>query len=92
MSRLFGLLGRSSLKEGEGLIIEPCSSIHTAFMRFTIDVVFIDKEGVVLKVLPRLRPFRAGGVFKPSCTAVELPAGTVEATGTTPGDRIRLLD
>ena len=88
LTRLVGLLGRSSLKPGEALLIEPCSSVHTAFMRFTIDVVYIDKEGRVLKTVPNMRPFRAGGVFKPSCSVIELPKGTIDATSTALGDQL----
>ena len=88
LTRLVGLLGRSSLKPGEALLIEPCSSVHTAFMRFTIDVVYIDKARNVVKVSPNMRPFRVGGVFKPSCSVIELPKGTIEATQTAPGDEI----
>jgi len=88
LTRLVGLLGRSSLKPGEALLIEPCSSVHTAFMRFTIDVVYIDKARNVVKVSPNMRPFRVGGVFKPSCAVIELPKGTIEATQTAPGDEL----
>ena len=88
LTRLVGLLGRSSLNPGEALLIQPCSSVHTAFMRFTIDVVYIDKEGKVVKTAPNMRPFRVGGVFKPSCSVIELPKGTIEATRTAPGDEI----
>ena len=92
LTRLVGLLGRSSLGPGEALIIQPCSSVHTAFMRFTIDVVYIDKDGRVLKIAPDMRPFRVGGVFKPSCSVIELPKGTIEATRTAPGDELALSE
>lgn len=88
LTRLVGLLSRSSLGLGEGLLIQPCSSVHTAFMRFTIDVLYVDKEGRVVKTAPNMRPFRIGGVFKPSCSVLELPRGTIEATGTVPGDEL----
>ena len=85
---MVGLLGRSSLKPGEALVIEPCNSVHTAFMRFTIDVVYVDKAGRVVKVSPNMRPFRIGGVFRPPCSVIELPKGTIEATETAPGDEL----
>ena len=88
MTRLVGLLGRSSLSPGEALVIQPCSSVHTAFMRFTIDVIYIDKAGTVVKTAANMRPFRVGGVFKPSCSVIELPKGTIEATGTALGDEL----
>lgn len=88
MTRLVGLLGRSSLESGQGLLIEPCSSVHTAFMRFTIDVVYVDRSGKVIKTSPEMRPFRLGGVFRTSCSVIELPKGTIAATGTVAGDEL----
>jgi hypothetical protein len=92
LSRLVGLLGRSSLKPGEALVIEPCNSVHTAFMRFTIDVIYVDKVRRVVKTSPSMRPFRAGGVFRPPCSVIELPKGVIEATQTKPGDNLVYLD
>jgi uncharacterized membrane protein (UPF0127 family) len=92
LTRLVGLLGRSSLKTGEALVIEPCSSVHTAFMRFTIDVVFIDKARHVVRVAPNMRPFRIGGLFSGARAVIELPKGTIEASGTARGDDLAFLD
>jgi uncharacterized membrane protein (UPF0127 family) len=92
MTRLVGLLGRSSLAPGEGLVIEPCSSVHTAFMRFSIDVLYVDKHGKVIKATPEMKPFRVGGVLKTSCSVIELPNGTIEATGTVPGDELSFTE
>ena len=86
--RLVGLLRRSSLEPGEALLLDPCTSVHTAFMRFAIDVVYVDRDGKVVKVSPNLKPFRASGVLRGGRSVVELPAGVIEATGTVPGDQI----
>lgn len=86
--RLVGLLGRSGLKEGEALLLEPCTSVHTAFMRFTIDVVYLDRDGKVVKISPHLKPFRASGILRGGRSVIELPAGIIESTGTIPGDQI----
>jgi uncharacterized membrane protein (UPF0127 family) len=56
-----GLLGRRSLSAGEGLLLRPAAAIHTAFMRFAIDAVFLDREGVVLRVAHDLAPWRTAG-------------------------------
>ena len=56
-----GLLGRSSLAAGYALILAPCSSIHTFFMQFAIDVVFVDRDGLVLRARPAVRPWRIAG-------------------------------
>jgi uncharacterized membrane protein (UPF0127 family) len=90
-SRSVGLLGRASLRTGEGLVLDPCSSVHTAFMRFTIDLVYMDRDHRVVKVVPRLKPFRASGARRACRATIELPAGTIESTGTAPGDQLLLV-
>jgi uncharacterized protein len=88
--RLRGLLGRSGLEAGEGLVIRPCTSVHMLGMRFPLDVLYLDRAGTVLRALPDLRPGQFGPVVWRSHVAVELPAGTIAATGTAPGDRVAL--
>jgi uncharacterized membrane protein (UPF0127 family) len=90
-SRLKGLLGRSGLEEGEGLLIRPTSSIHMFFMRFAIDAVFLDRDLVVRKVVPELRPWRIA-VAHGAKSVVELPAGEAARRGITPGDRLALVE
>ncbi len=87
-SRLVGLLGRSSLEPGEALVLEPCSSIHTAFMRFAIDLVYVGRSGRVVKVVPSLRPFRLSGVLRGGHSAIELASGTIASTRTAVGDEL----
>ena len=89
LTRIVGLLGRRSLAPGEGIWFEPASSIHTAFMRFAIDVIFLDREGVVLRCIPAMRPFRAV-VQHGARAAVELPPGTIERCGVVAGDRLTM--
>ena len=67
--RLVGLLRHSSLEPGEALILEPCTSVHTAFMRFAIAVVYVDRPGPVVKPSPELTPYRSTGLL-PGCRAV----------------------
>jgi hypothetical protein len=90
--RLVGLLGRSGLAQGEALLLEPCSSVHTAFMRFPIDVIYLDREAKVVKVAPRMKPFRMGGVLRGARSVIELPAGVIERTGTARGDEVQIED
>ena len=85
-SRLRGLLGRTSLDVGEGLIIEPCQGVHTWFMRFSIDVLHVAADGRVVRIVPNLRPWHVGPVVPGGRLVVEIPAGTVLATGTKEGD------
>ena len=84
LARLRGLLGRSGLSSGEGMLLRPASSIHTAFMRFPIDAVFLDRGDRVLKVAPELSPWRMAAC-KGARAVLELPAGEAQRRGLTPG-------
>ena len=88
VQRLVGLLGRASLPVGEALLITPCNSIHTFFMRMPIDVVFLDAQDTVVRLLHALPPWRATRPIPAACAVLELPAGTLAATGTQEGDRL----
>ncbi len=83
-ARLRGLLGRSGLPSGEGLLLRPAASIHTAFMRFPIDVVFLDRTNQVLKVVPDLRSWRTASC-RGSRAVLELRAGEAAKRGLRPG-------
>ncbi|MBI3667230.1 MAG: DUF192 domain-containing protein [Acidobacteria bacterium] len=89
-SRRTGLLERTGLAKGEGLWIIPCEAIHTFFMRFDIDVLFLDRKKRVVKAVPRLRPWRLAFSWR-GRTVLELPAGTIEETGTAPGDVLEVM-
>jgi uncharacterized membrane protein (UPF0127 family) len=88
LSRLAGLLGTAAIGEGEGLWIVPCRSVHTVGMRYPIDVAFLDAGGVVVGILEGFPPNRVGRVVPGARGALELPAGTLAATGTATGDRL----
>jgi uncharacterized protein len=79
-ARLRGLLGRSGLSSGEGLLLRPAGSVHTAFMKFTIDVVFLDRDLRVVKVVPELVPWRTAGC-RGARAVLELPAGEASRRG-----------
>ena len=85
--RMRGLLGRRTLPADEGIVLRPAWSIHTAFMRFSIDVVFIDAEQVVMRVEHALRPFKTASC-RGAREVVELAAGECERRGLAAGDRI----
>ena len=84
LARLRGLLGRSGLPSGEGLLLRPAASIHTAFMRFTIDVVFLNRASEVVKVVPELRPWRTASC-RGARTVLELAAGEAAKRALRPG-------
>jgi len=74
------------LDAGEGLWIQPSSGVHTFFMRFTIDVVGLDRKRTVVKLWPNLVPWRVTSIKTKISTVLELPAGTIAASGTEVGD------
>ncbi len=87
LNRERGLLGRTELRSGEGMLIRPTWSVHTAFMRFAIDVVFLDADLTVVKIADRLRPWRTAHGWR-AHQALELPAGECERLGIRVGDRL----
>jgi uncharacterized membrane protein (UPF0127 family) len=89
LRRMRGLLGRQALELDEGLLLRPAASIHTAFMRFPIDAVFVDGEGRVLRVADRIKPWRTAAT-KGAKAVIELPAGAAALAGIAPGQRLRL--
>ncbi len=91
-SRFRGLMGHRGLPEEAGLLLRPSSSIHTAFMRFAIDVVFLDRTLRVVKVVPRMKPFRATMAFGSAHSALELNAGAAEKAQVQTGDQLTLVD
>lgn len=91
LDRAVGLLSTNSLGTGEGLWISPCKSIHTFFMRYPIDVLFLDAKGTVLNKRT-LRPWRISGWHAKSEGVLELAAGAVRRSGTQEGDRIEMKE
>ena len=90
LARLKGLLGRHALASDEGIYLRPASSVHTFFMRFPIDAVFVDGEGRVLKVAAGLRPWRAAGC-RGARAVLELSSGESERRGVRLGDQLVLV-
>ena len=89
-TRRKGLLGRDALAEGSALIIAPCNSIHTFFMRFPIDVAFVDRRGTVLRVGRAIPSWRLSASWR-AFAVVEMPAGALEASGTDAGDQLAVM-
>ncbi len=89
--RMKGLLGRRSLADDEGLLLAPAASIHTAFMHFPIDAVFLDADRRVLRIETNLRPWRIAAQ-RGAKAVVELPAGTAERTGLAVGMTLELAE
>ena len=90
LKRMRGLLGRRGLRDGEGLLIEPTWSVHTWFMRFPIDVVFLDRDLTVLKIRMHLGPWRATARLH-ARSALELGAGECDRLQLEVGDQLTIV-
>ena len=89
LRRMRGLLGREGLESGEGLLLRPASAVHTYFMRFPIDVVFLDRSLVVVGISDSVDPWRARS-RKGAKAVLELPAGESARRGLAVGDQLEL--
>lgn len=88
LAKAVGLLLKKSFEHGEGLVFERCNGVHTLFLRFELDLIYVNKEKIVTKVIEnfpkgKFSPF----AFKAS-DLIELPAGTIKNTGTMIGDQL----
>jgi hypothetical protein len=89
LTRLRGLLGRSELPPGDGILLRPAGSVHTAFMRFPIDVVFLDRDLTVLGIEPDVPAWRTRG-RRGAKAVLELAAGECAKRGLRVGERLAL--
>lgn len=87
-SRLIGLLGRSSLPKDTALWLKPCDSIHTWFMKFSIDVIFVDQNLVVKKIVRDLKPWKLLWPVRQAHSVFELNAGSLLAESVQEGDQL----
>ena len=88
VTRLVGLLRDKELAEGGGLWIKPCNSIHSFWMKFLFDAVFLDQEHRVVHLMAEMKPWRASPMIWSARSVLELPAGVIAASGTRPGDQL----
>ena len=89
-TRRTGLLKHESLAEGDGLWIVPCEAVHTFWMKFPIDVLYLDRKRKVLKVRGSMAPWRISGCLR-AHSVLELPAGLAGRTGTVAGDQLEFI-
>lgn len=87
--RTTGLLRRTGLEKGEGLWIIPCEAVHTFFMKFPLDLIYIDRKHRIRKVVRNVAPWRVS-VCLSAHSIIELPAGIIDKTGTQPGDQLEI--
>ena len=89
-TRMKGLLGKKELPIGDALWIKPCFSVHTFFMKFPIDVLFLNKQNQVIAVVSNITPNRMTRLYPQSFSVLELPPGTIAASNTELGDEIEI--
>ena len=87
-SRFWGLMGKRPLPDGEALLIDPCTSVHTMFMRFPIDVIYLSEDNHVVKIVPEMTAWRASLGGKGAKRVLEMPPGAAARVNLTPGDQI----
>lgn len=77
ISRLIGLMFKQRLEGADGLLIDPCRSIHTFFMRYSLDIVFINKDNKIVKIIRDMKPWRVTWIYFRASKTLELPAGNL---------------
>ena len=92
LSRLVGLLNCSGLHHGEALVLSPSNSIHSFFMRFTFDAIFLNRDQQVIALNPWFKPFRISRLYFSAVSTIELPAGTIQASKTQLKDEIKIQE
>ncbi len=90
VARFKGLMGREKLNPGEGMLLVPCNSVHTMFMRFSLDLVFLDKNNSVIKIKAELRPWKIVLPVSGAVKTLELPAGTIARSNTELGNILEI--
>ena len=78
IKRLLGLMGRKKIPQGQGLLLSPCNSIHMFFMRFSIDVIYLDKNYVIKKIVRNVKPFIGISICLKAESVIEMAAGEAD--------------
>lgn len=91
-SSLLGLMGRRHFPVGEGLWINPCQSVHSMWMRFPIDVIFLCDQHSIIHVVENMKPFRVTRHVSIAKSVIELPANTISMTQTKVGDQVEIAE
>lgn len=92
LPRFWGLMGKSSWTYCDALLLKPCNSIHMFFMKFSIDAVFLDENMRVVRIIPKIKPWRITRVIPSATSVLELPVGTAELCKISQGDILELIN
>jgi uncharacterized protein len=88
--RLKGLMFTSELPIGEAVHLQPCQSVHTFFMKYDIDVIYLDKEMKIVEMTHAMKPSKVGSIVKNAYSVIELPAGSISKTDTKVGHVLQI--
>ena len=88
LTRLAGLMFQKKLPQGTGLLLVPCNSVHMCFMRFAIDVVYLDKEYKIIEIVKNLKPWIGLSLYSPAWATLEMTAGEAERCGLKVGKKL----
>jgi uncharacterized protein len=93
LARGRGLMFASGLPADSGLLIEPCGSIHMFFMRFALDVLYVDREDRIVRAQRGIKPWRMGPIHTRGAKyVIELPVGTIDRSGSDVGDQLHIVE
>ena len=90
LKRLVGLLGRKGLPPQQGLIIKPSKMVHTFFMNFSLDLIFLDKQNRIVELVERIPPYRISPFVVKAEKVIELKAGIIESREVRIGDKLEI--
>lgn len=90
ITRTLGLIPKTTISEDEGLVIKPCCSVHTFFMRFGIDILFVNKRNEIIALYENVNPWRILPIHLTAFYVVELAAGTISTKNIEKGDIISI--
>ena len=92
LSRLIGLLGRTTVGEEEGIILSPCNSIHTIGMRFPIDAIFLDQNNKVCHLIINMNRFKISPIVKNASKVIEIQSGKIKKLNVQMNDELEFYD
>jgi len=90
--RFRGYMGHTEPPPGEGILLIPCDAVHTFWMRFDLDILFVDPHGEVLQVVRSMRPWKWTRRVRGARSVLEVPAGIIDGSSTQVGDRLTWWD
>ncbi|MFN8577842.1 MAG: DUF192 domain-containing protein [Candidatus Sericytochromatia bacterium] len=88
--RFIGLMGKKEINEGQGVFLTPCNSIHMMFMKFPIDIIFLDRKNKIIHITENIQPWKISKIVFMAQSVLELPVGSVSKTDSKVGDKLTI--